>query len=401
MIRIEPEPGELIENQYRLIEQLGTGGFAKVWRAQDQEANRKVAVKIPRKKPQDSGQIKQHFNREIDALQAINRAGNHPNIVSAHDGKLSDNGTFLVLDYLNGSLLDRAVDRGRIKPGEKSVFEIGGQICDAMSFLHQNDILYLDLKPANILIGENDNPVLIDFNTAAVGKTHDETLFYDDAYKPIEQTPGTGHDLPIGKPADVYACGHVLAYLLTGETHGQDDRKSNTLDLHREGISDGLSNLLRRATSRYPNSRFNSCQGLSRALKNVQDGYNPNATLEHLESGKDFSIVSGEVFGRDSSQADVVVRTNDEYISPRQARIEAYGTGWDLRDLSTNGTYVNIDGSWELALSDEGYQKQREAGTLPDNSNQPPTRRIELTDGAKIRPVSPDYEVTFRFKIGP
>jgi serine/threonine protein kinase len=394
----DPAPGVTIIDRYRLLERLGSGGFSTVWRARDTDEDREVAIKISRGTSHDWEQTRRHFQREFDALQAVQRAGGHPAVVSAHDGRISENDAFLVTDLLDGPMLETAVDRGTVTPGIDTVRGMGTEICDALAFLHDNDVLHLDVNPTNVRLTERGDPVIIDFNTAATAEG-DTTLFYENPFKPIEQTPDEGSDIETGKPADVYACGHLLAYLLTGEKHGDESRTSETVDLDPDAAAcpERLANALRRATARYPESRFRSCRAFERALRAIHRGETQTARLEHTDTGQAFEVRSGDILGRDTDAADLVLPDGEQYVSPEQARFEAWGTGWSLRDLSTNGTYVDRGDGWEPALSDRGFRKQQNAGVDRGADGRQPPRRQRLTDGTLVRPVAPEFELTLRF----
>lgn len=391
-------PGVTIIDRYRLLERLGSGGFSTVWRARDTDEDREVAVKISRGTSHEWEQTRSHFEREFDVLQAVQEAGGHPNIVSAHDGQISENDAFLVMDLLDGPMLETAVDRETVTPGIDTVRKIGTEICDALAFLHDNNVLHLDVDPTNVRLTEGGDPVIIDFNTAATAEG-DTTLFYESRFKPIEQTPDGGSDIETGKQADVYACGHLLAYLLTGEKHGSESRTSETVDLNPDTAScpERLANALRRATARYPESRFRSCRAFERALRAINRGQTQTARLEHTGTGQTFEVRSGDILGRDTKAADLVLSDQEQYISPEHVRFEAWGTGWSLRDLSTNGTYVDRGGGWKPALSDHGYRKQTQAGVERGTDGRQPPRRQRLSDGIRVRPVSPEFELTLRF----
>jgi serine/threonine protein kinase len=396
--------GTIRADRYRLEERLGSGGFATVWRAVDTDEGRDVAIKLPRADTDhDAEQINAHFERARTAHRVIDEAGGHSNVVSAVDGHVNSESTYLVTELVPGQLLSTALETGSLPPGVDTFFQVGQQVCSALAFLHKHDVLYLDLKPENVMLRPDGTPVLVDFNTAVCDQGSDDTLFYEHAYKPIEQTPGDGSEILTGKPADVYACGHVLAHLLTGETHGAEDRRSNTvaLDSDADRGHDLVHTILRRATARFPDARFQTCAELARAIEAISATQPPTATLAHPASGQTFSLQPGDRIGRDESQVDVVTADGEEYVSPVHARFEWYGTGWDLRDLSTNGTYVRRGDGWEEILSDAGYAAQRSSSVTHGPADGRPRRRTRITDGDLIKPVDPDYDITLRFEAAP
>jgi protein kinase/serine/threonine-protein kinase len=395
------EAGTQFAGKYRLRERLGQGGFSIVWKAYDEHNNRDVVIKIGDWNSKNSDRLRSHFEKAFEAHEVIADNGGHPNVVSAYEGHIGDEIIYLVTEYIDGTSLDEAIHNGDITPGFETVFDIGKQICDAVSFLHQNGVCHLDIKPENILIQPDNIPILLDFNTAVCDHDTDTTLFYDDSFKPIEQTPDSWSSVPASKATDVYATGHVLAFLMTGTVHGDTDRTSNTVELDSDGLEypSHVASYLRKATAKFPDSRFQSGQELLGGLQQCNTPNVPTATIEYADSNQQFSVEPGTIIGRSEGHADLVVVDQDKHISPAHARIEGYGTGWGLRDLSTNGTYVKVNDSWKYILSDDGYETLRESNRDIGTGTDRPPRRTELNDGALIRPVSKRYHVNLRFHL--
>lgn len=384
-----PELGDVLDDRYELRERLGSGGFATVWRAYDLDRDANVAVKIADTTSHEQREVRQRFEASFDALTAVTEAGGHPNIVTAFDVR-TDDIPYIVTELVEGPTLDAAVESGRLPPGPTTVFDVGLEICDALAFLHETGVLYLDLKPSNVVL-DSDDPIIVDFNTAVTDQ-RDGTIFHDDEYKPVEQTPSEGRSLPTHEPADVYACGRLLTYLLTGEPE-----LDGSLPLDTE-LSSGLVATLRRATARRPSARQSDCRELTVGLQSVQSGARPTANVTSLETGETRSVSPGETFGRDTDKADFAVHDPEQFVAPVQARFEWVGTGWEIVDTSINGTYVKRNGSWHFALSEEGYQKQRESGLDPGTDERRPAVRATLSDGSLIRPVAPEFDTTLRFR---
>ena len=161
-------------------------------------------------------QFKEKLKKEGKLLSKFQ----HPNIVRVLDIFEENNTAYLVMQYIEGDSLKEVVDKnGRLD--EQKALKYVGQLCSALTEIHNEKILHLDIKPSNILIDENDNAQLIDFgvskqylseNTGAMSET---PFGISRGYSPMEQYSGITKFSPT---ADVYALGATLYYMLTGKT---------------------------------------------------------------------------------------------------------------------------------------------------------------------------------------
>jgi serine/threonine protein kinase len=193
------------QERYELVDVIGSGGMATVWRARDTRLGRIVAIKRPHPAPADSTTLPR-FAREARAAATVS----HPNLVSVHDVGEDSLGPYLVMEFVDGpSLATTAVPRERIAP-------FGVQLASALGALHAAGIVHGDVKPANILVS-GDRVKLTDFGIARTGSdttalTRDGVIFATPEYAAPE-TLATGERSAAG---DVYALGAVLHELVTG-----------------------------------------------------------------------------------------------------------------------------------------------------------------------------------------
>jgi serine/threonine-protein kinase len=150
--------------RYHILEQLGEGGMATVYRAYDTRLERQVAVKIIRRGafPADTlGEVMKRFEREAKSLARLS----HPNIVKVHDFGEYENSPYLVLEYLPGGTLKNAL--GQPVPWQAAL-KLILPIARGVEYAHQHGIVHRDIKPANILITESGEPMLSDFGIAKI-----------------------------------------------------------------------------------------------------------------------------------------------------------------------------------------------------------------------------------------
>jgi eukaryotic-like serine/threonine-protein kinase len=208
----------LIGGRYRVLDRLGSGGTAEVFRAHDEVLQREVAVKVFRTLVVDDPDGHGAQRRELE-LQSLARLS-HPNLTTLYDGSVASEGpSYLVLELVRGTDL-----AGRLREGplpEPEARQIGAQIADALAYAHARGMVHRDVKPANILVGTEDGDGqlrarLSDFGTVrfvdAAAMTADGLTLGTASYLAPEQVLGAD----VGPEADVYALGLVLIEALTG-----------------------------------------------------------------------------------------------------------------------------------------------------------------------------------------
>ena len=199
---------------YRLLRELGHGGMGSVVLAEreDPQFRHQVAIKLVRGFP--SGKLLERFRRERELLATLR----HPNIARLFDGGTTVAGQpWLAMEFIEGLPLDEWCRQG--KPSLQRRLRLFQSLCSAVQHAHQKLIIHRDLKPGNVLVRDDDQPVLLDFG---VGKLLDEeggelqptrTRMFTPAYASPEQLRGE----PASTLSDIYALGLILFELLTGE----------------------------------------------------------------------------------------------------------------------------------------------------------------------------------------
>ncbi len=192
--------------RYEIIDVVGSGGMATVWRARDLVLDRTIALKRPHPAPVDS-EILLRFEREARIAATVS----HPNLVAVYDAGEDDLGPYLVMEYVDGSSLADS------RPAADEVLTIGTEVAAALAVLHRAGIVHRDVKPANILLAPN-GAKLTDFGIA---RSAVETAVLTQAHL-IHATPAyaapevleRGHHSP---SSDVYSLGFLLFERLAGE----------------------------------------------------------------------------------------------------------------------------------------------------------------------------------------
>ncbi len=209
----------MVKERYRLVRQVGTGGFGAVYLAEDTQAdNRKVALKEIRLaglKSQEMIEATDAFNREVSLLPGLH----HPHLPRVYDHFTDPEHWYLVMEFIEGETLESYVQK---VPGERLpvevVLDMGIQLADVLDYLHsrQPPIIFRDLKPANIMRTPTGHLYLIDFGIARIfkpGQPKDTIAFGSPGYAPPEQY-GKAQTTP---RSDLYSLGATLHFLLTGD----------------------------------------------------------------------------------------------------------------------------------------------------------------------------------------
>jgi serine/threonine protein kinase len=157
--------GRLVAGRYRLVAPIGQGGMGSVWRARDEVLDREVAVKeivIPYGIPdEDHEELVQRSLREARNAARLR----HPSVITVHDVVIDDGQPCIVMELLSSrSLEDVVADEGRLPP--RRVAEVGLAVLDALCAAHDSGVLHRDVKPSNILLGDDGRVVLTDFGIA-------------------------------------------------------------------------------------------------------------------------------------------------------------------------------------------------------------------------------------------
>ena len=198
---------------FELLGRLGVGGFGSVWKAHDNELDRFVAIKIPRRGQLDPAQEEQ-FLREARVAAQLR----HPNIVPVHEIGREGETIYIVSDFISGvPLSDWLIEN---QPTFNETAELCAKVSEALHHAHQAGVVHRDLKPSNIMIDDEGQPHIMDFGLAKreVGEitmTADGTILGTAAYMSPEQAQGLSHFSD--RRSDIYSMGVTIFQMLTGE----------------------------------------------------------------------------------------------------------------------------------------------------------------------------------------
>lgn len=390
--------GETIRDRYTAEEHLDTGGFGSVWRGYDEELDRDVALKIPTFETNDRETVLERFEREQDLLGPFAEGLSHGTIVRYLDGNLEGEAPFIALEYLTGDPLVEKFGTGDL--GNSVRRRIAMDLAETLDFLHRNDVVYLDLKPENVIIRESGQPVLLDFNTAVRPDDGTDMTFEADQFKAPELLADADVDAEVGPWTDVYSWGKLAFYLLTGAKVETEKVPETGLDPDHFGgdCSDEYAEVIRTATKPGVEDRYSDGMELAAAVADATHG-SPRGLVTHVESGVSCAVANGDTLGRlaeDELVPWVVLADPEEHVSPLHGIFNVADGRWEFRDTSINGTYVATGDGSTYVLGEEGYVTQQQQGRIDPDDDQP-SNTTPLSHGAKIAPVHPEYGTLLQF----
>ena len=277
--------GEVLGNRYGLIEKIGEGGMAIVYKARDNKLSRLVAVKILKKEFANNKEISDKFKKEATAVANFSDA----NIVNVLDVGHEEEGNidYFVMEYVDGKTLkELIVENGKLN--YTVAISIAIQIAKALECAHKNNIIHRDVKPQNILVTESGIVKVTDFGIAKSSTsatiTNTTTIMGSAHYLSPEQAKGTFIDLR----SDIYSLGIVLYEMVTGILPF-DGESPVTIALkhiqsepvepnkHNASIPDSLNNLIMKAVSKESINRYQNCRELINDLQKIKE--NPNIPI--------------------------------------------------------------------------------------------------------------------------
>ncbi len=274
--------GTVLSNRYKLIAELGSGGMAWVYLAEDLLENTKVAVKVlyPQHS-QDLGFL-QRFIREAKLSMALSQSSPQQHIVSVLDYGADRDTHYLVMEFVQGQDLGQMLSQGGALPWEKAL-DFTRQTALALEHAHQLDIVHRDIKPSNIMIQSDGIVRVLDFGIARALNSPQLTVsgfVGSPHYAAPEQATGRSVDIR----ADIYSLGVVLYRMLTGILPFQGDTPWAVVNRHLTSepppleercpdLPQPVIHLVRQAMAKRPDDRFQSPSDMIQAIDAVLAGH--------------------------------------------------------------------------------------------------------------------------------
>jgi len=283
--------GRLLGNRYEIIEKIGNGGMAMVYKAKDQVLNRYIAVKILRDEFTTDQEFIKRFEAEAQSAASIT----HPNIVSVYDVGKENNLYYIVMELIQGKTLKEIiVEEGGPLPWKWSV-NIASQIASALEVAHKNNIVHRDIKPHNIIITEDGAAKVTDFGIAKAVSNSTITAFGTTIGSVHYFSPEHARGGYTDAKSDIYSLGVVMYEMLTGRVPFDADTPVSIALKHMQEepiapielnnkIPQSVNDIILKAMRKDKNLRYENAtlmlNDLKRALKDPEGDFVDNSEYE-------------------------------------------------------------------------------------------------------------------------
>ena len=281
--------GKLLDNRYEILELVGTGGMAKVYKARDHRLNRLVAIKILREELAQDAEFRRRFHDESQAVAMLS----HPNIVAVYDVSRSSELEYIVMELIDGITLKQYMQRKGNKLNWREALHFITQITKALGHAHSRGIIHRDIKPHNIMVLRDGSVKVADFGIARVASGGHSTLTQEALGSVHYISPEQARGSHIDSRSDLYSTGVVLYEMITGRLPFEGDTPVSVAIQHINSIPlspreldptipEALEAITMKAMAPNPDNRYLSANEMLADLEEFRK--NPNINFDYSPS---------------------------------------------------------------------------------------------------------------------
>lgn len=301
--------GKLLDNRYEILERIGSGGMAMVYKAKCHWLNRFVAIKILKEDLSQDEEFRRRFHEESQAIAMLS----HPNIVSVYDVSQSPDLDYIVMELIDGITLKQYMQKRGGKLSWKEALHFITQIMKGLSHAHSRGIIHRDIKPHNIMVLRDGSVKVTDFGIARLASSNQNTMTQEALGSVHYISPEQARGSRIDARSDIYSAGVVLYEMLTGRLPYEGDspvavaiQHINSIPLSpREiepSIPEALEEITMKAMASDVDKRYVSADAMLADLEEFRK--NPSISFDYTP--EDLSAGEGDeptrVLGANSAQ---------------------------------------------------------------------------------------------------
>lgn len=309
--------GEILGDRYELLEQVGEGGMAIVYKARCNKLNRYVAVKILKAEYSDNEEIVSKFKKEATAIAKLS----DNNIVNVLDVGTQGDTNYIVMELVNGKTLKEVIEQfGKVS--YETAITIAIQVAKALDCAHKNNIIHRDIKPQNILVTEDGLVKVTDFGIAkssdSATLTNTSTILGSAHYFSPEQAKGSFID----DRTDIYSLGVVMYEMLTGRVPFEADSPVTIALKHLQEqvvppkelnskIPESLNKVVLKCMEKDANKRYQDVKELISDLEKIKE--NPDVEIGTVSRiGNDTQATAQHTIVMDAIKEPIITKDHDE-----------------------------------------------------------------------------------------
>ena len=281
--------GKLLDNRYEILEIIGTGGMARVYKARCHRLNRLVAIKILREDLAQDAEFRRRFHDESQAVAMLS----HPNIVAVYDVSRSSDLEYIVMELIDGITLKQYIQKKGNKLNWREALHFITQIVKALGHAHSRGIIHRDIKPHNIMVLRDGSVKVADFGIARVASGGHSTLTQEALGSVHYISPEQARGSHIDARSDLYSAGVVLYEMITGRLPFEGDTPVSVAIQHINSIPlspreldptipEALEAITMKAMAPNPDNRYPSADAMLADLEEFRK--NPNINFDFSAS---------------------------------------------------------------------------------------------------------------------
>lgn len=311
--------GKLLDNRYELLERIGTGGMAVVYKARCHRLNRLVAIKILKPDLAEDAEIRRRFRDESQAVAMLS----HPNIMAVYDVSHSDDLNYIVMELLDGITLKQYMQKKNEPLNWREALHFITQIMKALSHAHSRGIIHRDIKPQNIMVLRDGSIRVTDFGIARLTSSAQATLTQEALGSVHYISPEQARGSRIDNRADIYSAGVVLYEMTTGRLPFEGDtpvavaiQHINSIPLPPRDLNPDIPEALEainlKAMAHDMEKRYVSAEAMLADLEEFRK--NPDVNFDYARD---------EFFEEELVDEPTLIRKTDDNVAIRSRRTNA------------------------------------------------------------------------------
>jgi serine/threonine-protein kinase len=390
--------GTIVGHRYRIIDLIGTGGMAHVYRAVNLSSRKIVAIKVLKDEYRNDAEFLRRFEREARAVLHLS----HENIVRAFDVGETEGLPYIVLEYVDGRTLKDIIDENGPMPSRIAVALVV-QVLDALDAAHAAGIIHRDVKPQNVIVMQSGKVKLMDFGIAREVDANTVTFAGSTVLGSVHYlSPEQAKGLPVAEGSDLYSAGIMLYEMLTGRVPFDGDSSVAIALKHISDmpvppielsakVSPALNDVILRALNKDVNRRYGAANEMSahlrRALKEPTGDFarfipapKPPAQKKPAQKKKSHGalkigltvgalilalvgvfLVLRDVYQTESDEFEVVPTLVDRSVEESKLRATNFGFVFEIQDYENSDTVASGD---VIMQTPEGGVKAKLGSTI-------------------------------------